>query len=344
MNDSKTVRRLGIDLGKNNFHLWGVDEAEQVVMRKKLKRGRFLQELAQLPPCLVGMEACGGAHHWAREIGKLGHEVRLMAPQFVKPYVKSNKNDYNDAEGICEAVGRPNMRFVAIKSVEQQNLLAVHRIRQAAVKARTAKVNQIRGLLAEYGIVLAKGVGHVRRTLPTILEDAENRLPDLFRELLGELYEQLRGQDECIKGYDHRINALFRSQEQCRRIEAVEGVGPLGATAVVATFGDGRQFDNGRQFSAALGLVPGQHSTGGEPRLLGISKRGDRYIRTLLVHGARAVVNTVLSKNKDDARSRWIKRIAVERGKNRAAVALANKNARIIWALLSRGETYKVAA
>jgi transposase len=338
------VRRLGIDLGKNNFHLWGVDEAEQVVLRKKLKRGRLLQELANLPRCLVGMEACGGAHHWAREIEKLGHEVRMMAPQFVKPYVKGNKNDYNDAEGICEAVGRPNMRFVGIKNVEQQNLLSLHRIRQSVVKGRTAQVNQIRGLLAEYGIVVGKGIGHVRRRLPEILEDGENRLPDLFRELLGELYEQLRLLDERISGYDRRVNALFRSQEECRRIEAVEGVGPLGATAVVATFGDGRQFDNGRQFSAALGLVPRQHSTGGEPLLLGISKRGDRYVRTLLIHGARSVVNVVLNNDKDDARSRWIRRIAAERGKNRAAVALANKNARIIWALLSRGDTYRVAA
>ncbi len=268
----------------------------------------------------------------------------MMAPQFVKPYVKGNKNDYNDAEGICEAVGRPNMRFVGIKSVEQQNLLSLHRIRQSVVKARTAQVNQIRGLLAEYGIVVGKGVGHVRRRLPQILEDGENRLPDLFRELLGELYEQLQLLDERIKGYDRRVTALFRSQEVCRRIEAVEGVGPLGATAVVATFGDGRQFGNGRQFSAALGLVPRQHSTGGEPLLLGISKRGDRYVRTLLIHGARSVVNVVLNNNKDDARSRWIRRIAEERGKNRAAVALANKNARIIWALLSRGDTYRVAA
>ncbi len=206
-----------------------------------------------MPPCLVGMEACGGAHHWAREISKLGHEVRLMAPQFVKPYVKSNKNDFNDAEGICEAVGRPNMRFVGIKSIEQQDLLAVHRIRQGAIKARTAQVNQIRGLLAEYGIVVAKGVGHMRRALPTILEDAENRLSDLFRELLAELYDQLRQLDARISDYDRRIQALFRSQEACQRIEAIEGVGPLSATALVATFGDGRQFNSGRQFSAALG-------------------------------------------------------------------------------------------
>jgi transposase len=266
-----------------------------------------------------------------------------MAPQFVKPYVKGNKNDFNDAEGICEAVGRANMRFVDIKSIEQQDLLAVHRIRQGVVKARTAQVNQIRGLLAEYGIVVAKGVGQVRRALPRILEDAENRLSELFRALLAELYEHLRQLDERIKGYDRRINALFNSQEACRRIEAVEGIGPLGATAVVATFGAARQFNSARQFSAALGLVPGQNSTGGKPRLLGISKRGDRYIRTLLVHGARSVVSTVLRKDKDDARSRWIKRLATERGMNRAAVALANKNARILWALLSRGETYRVA-
>ena len=344
MNSNNSVERMGIDLGKNTFHLWGVDEAEEVALKRKLKRGRLLQELAKMPPCLIGMEACGGAHYWAREIGKLGHEVRLMAPQFVKPYVKSNKNDFNDAEGICEAVGRPNMRFVGIKSIEQQNLLAVHRIRQGAVKARTAQVNQIRGLLAEYGIVVAKGVGQMRRVLPTILEDAENRLSDLFRELLAELYDQLRQLDARISDYDRRINALFTSQEACRRIEAVEGVGPLSATAVVATFGDGRQFNNARQFSAALGLVPRQHSTGDKVHLLGISKRGDRYIRTLLVHGARAVVNAVLSKDKADARSRWIKRLATERGINRAAVALANKNARIIWALLSRGQSYRAAA
>ena len=344
MNDSKTVRRLGIDLGKNSFHLWGVDSAEREALRRKLKRGRLLQELANLPPCLVGMEACGGAHYWAREIRRLGHEVRLMAPQFVKPYVKGNKNDFNDAEGICEAVGRVNMRFVGIKSVEQQDLLAVHRIRQGVVKARTAQVNQIRGLLGEYGIVVGKGVGQVRRVLPRILEDGENRLSDLFRALLAELYENLQHLDERVRGYDRRIDALFRSQQACRRIEAVEGVGPLGATAVVATFGDGSQFNGARQFSAALGLVPGQNTTGDKPRLLGISKRGDRYVRTLLVHGARSVVSSVLRQDKDDARSRWIKRLAKERGMNRAAVALANKNARIIWALLSRGETYRVAA
>ena len=267
-----------------------------------------------------------------------------MAPQFVKPYVKGNKNDYNDAEAICEAVGRANMRFVGVKSIEQQDLQALHRIRQGAVKARTAQVNQIRGLLSEYGIVVAKSVGQLRRALPEILEDAENRLSELFRGLLAQLYEQLCEFDERIRGYDRQITALFQSQEACRRIEAVEGIGPLSATALVATFGDGRQFATARQFAAALGLVPAQHGTGDKTRLLGISKRGDRYIRTLLVHGARSVVNAVLRKDKQGARSRWIKRIAEERGKNRAAVALANKNARIVWALLTREDTYRAAA
>jgi transposase len=343
MNNSNLVVRVGIDLGKNSFHLWGVDDLGQVVLRSKLARKRLLNTLAQMPACLIGMEACGGAHYWARQIAQLGHEVRLMAPQFVKAYVKGNKNDFNDAEGICEAVGRPNMRFVAVKTVEQQDLQAMHRIRQSAIKARTAQVNQIRGLLGEYGIVIAKGIGHVRRRVPEILEDGENGLTERFRALLSELYTELRHIDQRVSDYDRRIQEAFLAQEACQRLEAIEGVGVLSATAVVATFGDARQFGNGRQFSAALGLVPRQHSTGGEARLLGISKRGDRYIRTLLVHGARSVIQAVFRRDKDDKRSRWIKRLVAERGTNRAAVALANKNARILWALLSRGECYQAS-
>lgn len=343
MNASKIVSRLGIDLGKRSFHLWGVNSAEEVVLRRKVSRNNLRQTLAKMPPALVGMEACGGAHHWAREFEKLGHEVRLMAPQFVKPYVKGNKNDFNDAEGICEAVGRPGMRFVATKSIEQQDLLALHRIRQSAVKSRTAQANQIRGLLAEYGIVIGKGIAQVRRQLAEILEDGENGLSALCRQWLEELREQLCRLDARVADYDKRIDAQFHAQHACQRIEKIEGVGKLGATAIVATFGDARQFSGSRQFSAAIGLVPRQHSTGGESRLLGISKRGDRYIRTLLVHGARSVVNSVLNRGKDDKRSRWLRRIALERGKNRAAVALANKNARIIWALLSGNTEYQPA-
>lgn len=343
MNSSKTVVRLGIDIGKHSFHLWGVNEQDERVLKKPVRRSALLREVAKLPSCLIGMEACGGAHHWAREMSRHGHEVRLMAPQFVKGYVKSNKNDDNDAEAICEAVGRANMWFVAVKTIEQQDLQALHRIRQAAVKARTALVNQMRGLLGEYGVVVAKGVSQMRRAMPEILEADENDLSAFLRPLLAQLYEQLRELDARIQGYEAQLQAVFKQQEVCQRLTAIEGIGPMTATAVIGTFGDGRQFANGRQFAAALGLVPRQHGTGGKVRLLGISKRGDPYLRTLLVHGARSVVRAVLSKDKQDARSRWVRRIAQERGINRAAVAVANKNARIIWALLTRQAVYRFA-
>lgn len=343
MNASKSVCRLGIDLGKNSFHLWGVDRLERVALRKKSTRNTLLKQLGNMPRCRIGMEACGSAHHWARELEKLGHEVKLMAPQFVKAYVKGNKNDYNDAQGICEAVGRPSMRFVGIKRVEQQELLALHRIRQSAIKARTAQANQIRGLLAEFGVVIGKGINQVRRRLPEILEDGENDLSPTSRAWLRELHEHFLHLDGRVQVYDRLIEVQFDAQEPCQRLAAIEGVGKIGATAIVATFGKATEFGNGRQFSAALGLVPRQHSTGGRDVLLGISKRGDRYLRTLLIHGARSVVSRVLNSTKDDVRSRWIRRIALERGTNKAAVALANKNARIIWALLSRDSIYRPA-
>ena len=338
MKGTKGIARLGIDLGKNVFYVFGVDIQGQPVQRKKLRRGELLEFLARLPPCLIGMEACGGAHHWAREVSKLGHDVRLMAGQFVKPYVKGNKNDYNDAEGICEAVSRPTMRFVAIKTVAQQDVQGLHRMRQSAIKARTALVNQMRGLLAEYGLVFGTSTAQVRRRVPEILEDGENGLTDRFRRWLNDLYEQLQAWDRRIGAYDREVKELFRSDERCGRIAAVEGIGPVVATALVSAYGNGRQFASARQFAAALGLVPRQYSTGGKSRLLGISKCGDRYIRSLMIHGARAVVYRAAKKT--DARSRWIQRRVAERGKNRAAVALANKNARIIWALLTREEAY----
>ena len=291
---------------------------------------------------MVGMEACGGSHYWAREISKLGHEVRLMSPQFVKPYVKSNKNDFNDAEGICEAVSRPTMRFVAIKSVEQQDIQALHRIRQGIVKTRTAQANQIRGLLGEYGIVIPQGINWVRRRIPEILEDGENGLTARFRGWLSELYQELDALDKRVEECTRAIVQLFHTDETCQRIGAIEGIGPQTATALVSSYGHAREFKNGRQFSASLGLVPRQHTTGGKPVLLGISKRGDTYLRTLLIHGARSVVRR--AAHKSDPRSRWIQRVASERGTNRAVVALANKNARIVWALLSKGDEYHPAA
>lgn len=341
MKDSKRVARVGIDLGKMVFHLCCANQAGKPVLHKKLTRKGLLGYLAQMPPCLVAMEACGGSHYWAREIGKLGHEVRLIAPQFVKPYVKSNKNDFNDAEGIAEAASRPTMRFVQPKSIEQLDVQALHRIRQSQVKSRTALSNQIRGLLAEYGIVIGKGLSQTRKRIPEILEDAENALTDRFRRWLAQQLEAFRALDKQIKAYTQEIALLCKADEACRRIEAIPGLGPQGATAIVAAFGNARHYSDGRQFAASIGLVPRQNTTGGRPMLLGISKRGDKYIRCLLIHGARAVIAHL--GDKQDKRSRWLKSLVERRGVNRAAVALANKNARTIWALLSRGEHYQAA-
>ena len=286
----KQIKRIGIDLAKSVFQLHGVDAHGHGVLRRQVKRAQLSAFFAQCPPCHIGMEACGSAHYWARELGKLGHTVRLIAPQFVSPYRKNDKNDGNDAEAICEALGRPTMRFVPIKDEEQQAVLCVHRARSLLVEERTALVNQLRGLLAEYGLVIPRGVARLRAALPGILEDAENGLPLLAREVFADLYERLRGLDTHIAAYDRRITHLARTMAAAKRLMQVEGVGPLTATAVVASVGDARLFKNGRQFAAWLGLVPRQHSTGGKSRLGRITKRGDVYLRTLLVHGARSVL------------------------------------------------------
>lgn len=310
-------------------------------LHKKLSRNKLLEFLAQLPACLIGMEACSGAHYWGREIRRLGHEVRLIPPQYVKPYVKTNKNDYNDAEAICEAVSRPQMRFVSIKSIEHQDIQSVHRVREHLVKERTALVNQVRGLLSEYGLIVGQGVHTLRRALPRLLEDAENGLTALGRELFLGLYERLVDLDKRMAEHEAKISEVFATHPLCQRLAKVEGIGPLTATAMVAGVADPTAFKNGRQLAAWLGLVPRQHSSGGKTVLLGISKRGDRYLRTLLVHGARAVLYRV--EGKEDARSRWLQGLKHRRGINRACVALANKNARILWALMARGDTYRPA-
>jgi transposase len=335
------VKRIGVDLAKNVFELYGVDESEQRVLSKTVRRGQLLATFAQLPPCLVGMEACGSAHYWAREFRKLGHEPRLMAPQFVAPYRKNDKNDRNDAAAICEAAGRPNMRFVPIKEIEQQAVLTLHRARALLVSERTALVNHIRGLLSEYGLVIAQGVAKVRAALPQILEDGDNALPALAREVFADLQERLRGCDERIGEYDRRISALARSSEPAQRLMRVEGVGPLTATALLATAGDGRQFRNARQFAAWLGLVARQRSSGGKARHGRITKRGDVYLRTLLIHGARALMRHL--DGRQDRKSQWVLALKARRGFNKATVALAAKHARILWALLTRGTTYQVA-
>lgn len=265
-----------------------------------------------------------------------------MAPQYVKPYVKSGKNDANDAEAICEAVGRPNMRFVAIKMIEQQVVQAEHRIRARLIKSRTALSNEIRGLLAEFGTVLATSMGNLRRAIPVLLEDGENGLPGSFRVLLAKLGEELRAIDDMVAEYDARIAQAVQQDDRIKRLLEIEGIGPVVASALVAAVGDAKQFSSGRDMAAWLGLTPRQHSSGGKNRLGGISKRGDKYVRTLLIHGARSALNA--AKNKEDGRSRWVMSVSMRRNKNIATVALANKNARIAWSILNRGESYRKAA
>ena len=335
------ITTIGIDIAKSIFHLCGVNKMGRVLKKKQLKRKQMLPYLARLEPALVVMEACGGANYWAREIQALGHEVKLIAPQYVKPYVKGNKNDYNDAESIAEAAQRANMRFVPIKSVEQQDIQNLHRQRERIKKARTALVNQVRGLLAEYGIVINKGVAAVRKGLPDILEDAENGLTMRSRELFADLLEELRLLDERLKRSEEQIEACNRENEVCQRLDEILGVGPITASAAYAAAGDGKDFVNGRHFSAWIGLVPGQHSTGGKSTLLGISKRGNAYLRTLFIHGARAVLRH--SANKTDRFSLWAQALVERRGYNKACVAVANKMARIAWVIMAKGETYRVA-
>jgi transposase len=336
------VKIIGIDLAKDVFGVHGVDARGKALVHRRVTRKHLLGLLAKLEPCLVGMEACGSAHHWAREIEKLGHTVKLMSPQFVKPYRKGNKNDPNDAEAICEAVSRPSMRFVPIKSVAQQDLQALHRVREQLLKSRTALVNQVRGLLGEHGIIAPRGIACLRRLLSELLIDPEGSgLSELLGETLVEIAGRLRFFDERIHIFDVRIGLAFSDDERCQRLAKVEGVGPLVATAMVAAVGNAREFKSGRELSAWLGLVPRQHSSGNRNVLLGISKRGDRYLRTLLIHGARSALCRV--ERRRDRRSIWASRLKLARGFNVAAVALANKNARIIWALLTRGDNYRPA-
>ena len=333
---------LGIDLAKQSFQLHGVNAEGEVVLKKKLNRKQLSAFIANLPVCLIGLEACGGSHHWVRVFTEMGHTVRMMAPQFVKPYVKSNKNDAVDAEAICEAVQRPNMRFVPVKSIEQQDIQSIHRIRSQLVARRTAQANQIRGLLMEYGIIIPQGIKCVRKNLPDILEDGENLLTVIFREQLSALYDEMVHLDERVDVLEQSLKTICSQSEDCKRLLTIPGVGLMTATALIAAIGDIGAFKSGRELAAWLGLVPRQHSTGGKPTLLGISKRGDSYIRTLLIHGGRSVVRC--AHKHQDKRSQWISEVEQRRGKNITAVAVANKNARIAWALLTKKENYQAKA
>lgn len=335
------ITTVGLDLAKSVFTLHGIDEHGKPALRKSVRRARLLESFAQLPRCVVGMEACSGAQHWARELRKLGHEPRIMAAEFVEPYRQGGKNDANDAAAICEAVSRPQMRFVAVKSVEQQAVLAVHRLRQGFVEERTAMANRLRGLLAEYGVVVGLGLDRLRRALPEILEDGGNEIPGIAREVFADAEEHLRQLDARIAGYDRRIAALAKASAPAQRLMKIEGVGPVTATALVASVGDAKVFNNGRQLAAWLGLTPRQHSTGGKQRLGAMTKHGDVYLRTLLIHGARSVLR--VSAQRRDAKSRWVESLRRRRPDNVAAVALAAKTARISWALLARGTDYQMS-
>jgi len=335
------ITTVGLDLAKNTFHLVGLDAHGHEVMKKQMSRAQVLRYVVNLPPCLVGMEACAGAHYFARELARYGHTVKLIPPQYVKAYLRGQKNDYNDARAISEAVRAPQMRFVAAKTVAQQDLQALARMRAGVLRSRTALVNRLRGLLGEYGIVAAKGVGTLRRALPELLEDAENGLSDRFRRLLRQGQQELSELDAHVKALTAELQDSAKQDERVQRLQTIPGFGPIVGAVFAATLGDGSQYRRGREASAAVGLVPRQHSSGGKERLLGISKRGDRYLRSLLVHGARAVV--VAAKAKDDSLSRWINRLRETRGMNKATVALANKLTRVGWAVLRNGDTYQPA-
>jgi transposase len=328
---------IGIDLSKNYFQVHAVNEIGKIITQKKLTRTKILEFMANCSQSLVGIEACGSSYYWAREFKKLGHDVKIISPQFVKPYIKSGKNDKNDAEGICEAVSRPNMRFVPLKTVEQQDIQATHRVRSRLVGNRTQLSNEIRGLLAEYGIILTKGHAALKN-IPFILEDEKSPLTENGRQLFKELYTEYLEIEKRIELLNKKISNLTKLDARCLKIKKIPGVGDLTASAIVGAIGNGRDFKKGREVSSWLGLVPRQNSTGGKERLGKITKRGDVYLRTLFIHGARSVVRS--TTHKEDAFSKNIQKLVQRLGKNKAAVALANKNVRIVWALLALDKEY----
>ena len=335
------ITRVGVDLAKIVFQVHGVDHSGHAVWKRQLKRSIWLRMLVEKlePGCEIGMEACSGAHHWARELKSRGFDVKLIPPQFVKPYVKSQKNDATDAEAICEAMSRPGMRFVGTKTLEQQDIQALHRVRSALIGQRTAQANQIRGLVAEYGLVAPKQLGPLRKAIPDWLEEAENGLTDRFRALLHGLWNAFLHLDERIAELDQEIDVIANTHPDTKRLKQLQGVGPLVATALVARFGDGSHFHRGRQAAASVGLTPRCHGTGGKNRLMGITKQGDPYLRGILIHGARSAVSH--AHRKEDRLSRWATELKERSHMNVAAVALANKTVRVAWAMLRNGTDYE---
>jgi len=334
-----TLQLIGIDLAKNVFHLHGVDGSGREVFRKRVYRDELLESLRGVTPCRVVMEACGGANYWARSIESLGHKPQLIAPQYVKPFVQRNKTDWKDAEAICTAARQPHMRFVPRKSIEQQDVQNLHRVRQRLVTARTALVNEMRGLLHEYGIIIPRGRRVFTKVIPELLVAQGDALSSLTRETFYELLDEYRSLELRIDALERKMKVLCAAHPICRRLMAIPGVGYITASAIVSAVGDIGVFKNGREFAAWLGLTPREHSTGGKQRLHGISKRGDVYIRTLLIHGARIALR--YAHRHSDRQSRWALDLMQRKGTNRTVVAMANKNARIIWALIAKDDEYK---
>lgn len=338
------IIRFGIDLAKNSFAICGVDDRGNIRVRKTLQRARLLKFFSNIPPAIVAMEAGSGVHHWARELSALGHEARIIDPRLVAPYRhqgRTGKNDMNDAAAVCEAAGRPSMRFVPIKTVGQQSILLVHRLRRQCVAAHTRTINQLRGLLAEFGVVAPQGVSTFKARWPVLRQQHDSAIPPLAWSVLDELYNNVQELHQRVLGFDRQIKALVRDDPNATRLAQIHGIGPITASALVATIGNGRDFVNGRQFAAWLGLVPRQYSTGGQPRLGRISKRGDIYLRTLLVHGARSELRYTATRN--DRKSQWAESLKASKSWNKAAVALANKHARIAWAVLALHQDYSPA-
>lgn len=345
----KDITTIGIDIAKNFIQLHGATKEGKCLLKKRIARDSFLGYMANLPPCLVGMEACGGAHHWARELTKLGFEAKLMSPQKVKKFVENHKNDAKDAEACAEAVVRKNMRFVSIKTTEQMEGQALHRVRSYYVKQRTGLMNMIRGLLAEEGIAISKSQVALEKKLKVLLSEESEKLSKTSKEIFSKLRKDLDAIEEHVEECTAEVKALSKNDENCQRLETINGIGPITATALVAKIGNGSEFKKGRELAAFLGLVPKQNSSGDRQQLLGISKHGDRYLRQLLIHGGRACVKAALQKNKEtnmyrknDAHSCWIRQLVERRGANKASVAVANKNARMAIAVLKNRNRYDV--